>query len=799
MLVFSRDSVLPTNVSNLLAGSRCILPNTKEYILNNSKQWIPIHMMALESKTELTTESLNTIITQGIYHTLSNTLATIVKNYPCTSAGVLIVYVNGTQVFQQYQVLSGQPNENIIYSRGQYAGVWSPWTNPNYLNITQSEWNTISNNSHTHTNKAFLDQVNQNLGTTHTPIFNNIIVGYTTVGYKGFSSTTPFSFLNSGSAQKILSGGLLASDNYGDNVNIPLDGIYSKGMVSISGGLLVSNVSSETNLVPVSGIYSKGIISTGTTGTSTQWNQSFGWGDHSIQDYLKKTNLNVLEEIDNAGIMLVDTINEDRTFYQTKIITAKLTHKELSLSGWGLFSKMVNGSNSKYYLGFEEPVNLIKFIEYDKISDRFRLGIDKPIYVNNLMLGTTGTKTLTVDEAGKISYVEGVPSLDSNLVHKTTDETINGIKTFNDKVIQNFTEISLQNQKLLENVASYANGNDVVEGNWKITIPINNGTGTVNTMFFMRIYIYNYSGPNLGFIEGTIAGYLFNNSLIQLTADFPTNVGISQIRFGINTSNNPVIYLDVPLVKSYPKLIIKEFQVSHNGYTNTAWVDKSLWNNAIEITDSNVGFTLKATILATSFKSKNQPLLIGSGLSISPAGSYDGRVSQTITPVTANAATLGIVKAGTGITITTGSVNVTYGTTANTSVQGNDYRINNGQTSFTWGDHSVQGYVKPILTSPTNGDLLVYDNGGWKNVKPPALTSMKQNFIVSDWQTVGQTYQILFTHNLNSDIVHVTLINDISEIVIPEKVKIVNNNSILVSISNLTELRTSGKILISSS
>src|SRR5690606_16463470 len=156
MLVFSRDNSLP-DVSNLLAGSRCILPNTKEYILSNAKVWVPVHAFALEFKTELGSVALNTIQTQGIYAQPLNALATEIKNYPTTSAGVLTVYVNDNQIFQQYQVLSGQTNENKIYSRGCYAGVWSPWLTPNYLNITQSEWNAVQTNSHTHSNKTQLD------------------------------------------------------------------------------------------------------------------------------------------------------------------------------------------------------------------------------------------------------------------------------------------------------------------------------------------------------------------------------------------------------------------------------------------------------------------------------------------------------------------------------------------------------------------------------------------------------------------------------------------------------------------
>lgn len=48
--------------------------------------------------------------------------------------------------------------------------------------------------------------------------------------------------------------------------------------------------------------------------------------------------------------------------------------------------------------------------------------------------------------------------------------------------------------------------------------------------------------------------------------------------------------------------------------------------------------------------------------------------------------------AGAGIDISAGIVSVIFGTTAGTVAQGNDSRINNGQTAFSWGNHATAGY-----------------------------------------------------------------------------------------------------------
>ncbi|ODS87314.1 MAG: hypothetical protein ABS44_11905 [Chryseobacterium sp. SCN 40-13] len=88
-----------------------------------------------------------------------------------------------------------------------------------------------------HANKAFLDVINQNLGTTHTPNFNGIIIGQGSTS-KGFNASLPFAFLNAGAAQLIYTGGVLASNAYADAAKIPTNGIYSKGNVLTSGGFI---------------------------------------------------------------------------------------------------------------------------------------------------------------------------------------------------------------------------------------------------------------------------------------------------------------------------------------------------------------------------------------------------------------------------------------------------------------------------------------------------------------------------------------------------------------------------------
>ncbi|WP_265428919.1 hypothetical protein [Chryseobacterium sp. YIM B08800] len=55
-----------------------------------------------------------------------------------------------------------------------------------------------------------------------------------------------------------------------------------------------------------------------------------------------------------------------------------------------------------------------------------------------------------------------------------------------------------------------------------------------------------------------------------------------------------------------------------------------------------------------------------------------------------------------GITLTGTNFTPTYGTSANTVAQGNDSRINNGQTAFGWGNHAAAGYTSQSWVQSQN-------------------------------------------------------------------------------------------------
>jgi hypothetical protein len=87
------------------------------------------------------------------------------------------------------------------------------------------------------------------------------------------------------------------------------------------------------------------------------------------------------------------------------------------------------------------------------------------------------------------------------------------------------------------------------------------------------------------------------------------------------------------------------------------------------------------------------------------------RTGNTITITSTDTNTNTTYSAGTGLTLSSTTFSVNYGSSAGTAAQGNDSRINNGQTAYSWGNHASQGYLTSLPAHNHDGS---YDNyNGW--------------------------------------------------------------------------------------
>ena len=508
----SRVNILPVNVSQLSPGSRAILPNGKEYILNNSKNWIPIHMFALEVKTNLISENLNDIVTLGIYHQQGNVNATLPRNYPTESAGNLRVYVFDDNIFQEYQVLSGQLNEDKIYTRGKYMGIWSGWKVPNYTNITQSEWNTILTNSHTHTNKTLLDSYNQ----TNVDITDAVVKKHVHTNLSTLNNISPQHFLN--------------------------------------------------------------------------WDSAFSWDNHASAGYLNLSTadsryVNILgDETIDGSLRIINLLEEDTSFFVSGVSYASINFNTINVSGFGLYSKLTNGTNVKFSLGKQgmdvnQPV--INFLEYDDIVQKWTIGKDVPIYVNILNLGTVNaTKTLTIDNAGKIGYVEGLPITSFTETDPTVPSYVKTISTVN---ISNWNLASLNSITYIDDRIIEPNSISQTKLKFGFSSWNNNNVGPYADFLHFGGYPDGSGGlQNLILFNKTSFGIRQYQDVLQSTTPYSNYVDFwhtgNFTQTNINNWNTAFDW-DNHALAGYLKTVITSPQNSDIlQYDGTNWVNKNVSN-----------------------------------------------------------------------------------------------------------------------------------------------------------------------------------------------------------------------------
>lgn len=117
-------------------------------------------------------------------------------------------------------------------------------------------------------------------------------------------------------------------------------------------------------------------------------------------------------------------------------------------------------------------------------------------------------------------------------------------------------------------------------------------------------------------------------------------------------------------------------------------------SSTIDVTKPVTGSPTTASVRSNFAAAKSEIEALQTGKQDS--GSY----ALTTTNLTAGT---GLSGGGTLAANRTFSVN--YGTVSGTAAQGNDSRINNGQTAYGWGDHAAAGYATGNATITLSGDV----------------------------------------------------------------------------------------------
>lgn len=192
-----------------------------------------ISIPALMTLITTTGSNLNNYQEAGFFGCSSSAITQTLLNCP-TSVAFSLLVEKGAGVIQTLTeyLTSGTPK---TYKRHGYSGVWGAW----YEILT-----TL------------------NPDTTKLPLSGGTLTGVTTfnatpIFKNGIGSTVPVSFLDSGSAQAINTGGVLVSNSYADASLVPTNGIYSKGDIKTATwmyaarfvGLLSGNVQTKASAI----------------------------------------------------------------------------------------------------------------------------------------------------------------------------------------------------------------------------------------------------------------------------------------------------------------------------------------------------------------------------------------------------------------------------------------------------------------------------------------------------------------------------------------------------------------------
>jgi len=199
-------------------------------------------------------------------------------------------------------------------------------------------------------------------------------------------------------------------------------------------------------------------------------------------------------------------------------------------------------------------------------------------------------------------------SVDSTVIRTTTNQTVEGIKTFSSGLRGGISGRVIS----MPGGATFAATGSAPVGAFRILLPtavFNN-----NTMMSMKIVLYNYATSTTRILH--VGGYNFSGpSWVNTfaTQENGPSVGDITVRFG-RTADRNVIYIgELDSTWSWPQVFVTEFCGGFSGGTNTNWAEG--WsidlttsafenvNSTIVASDSNTATTLQTarTINGTSF------------------------------------------------------------------------------------------------------------------------------------------------------------------------------------------------------
>lgn len=667
------------NTTKAVNGSANVSWSLAEIGLDNyiTTETDPIYTTSIPSQVMLkgsiaSNDDLNTYTSTGVYGCTTNAVAATLSNSPTVLAFELTVKrLGSSMIFQQMQIHSTRK----IFVRNYSGGSWNTWVSfAHTLEIpTSSDYITTNTNQTGLSGNKTTSGVWTFTGSNAVPLMlnrtspNNIAIGYSS------STSTIYS------------------------------GIGDSNVYAIGDTTDLRQASNNWRML----INSDGRIFSKTDGDSSQWKQAYDWGDYRQFGLGRVSwgNVNSFEDIDaNTGTQLRSVGGELFGITSTHRPVGFIAKGVLS-SRWSWIGTTDQGPIRIYATNSTYVDNYVELYHTGNFNPANYLPLSGGTMNNNTVINWGNSGILAINTENRIrmsSFNTFISGSNGSIYLRPTGESV------------------LTNEVTINASGTITTSNHGNSSEWKQAYDWgdHNGRyvgGTTNPL----IDPGTYSGAHSELPLGSWVGILSTSATgfpSQATGGIfsfgRTATNISSRIFGSRSNIDGLWYSNGESSVATIWQVASREWVTAQGYSTTDTVTRLrgltsgtfVSGDITLLAGSNTSISQSGNNITISSTDTNTTYSAGTGLSLTGTtfgqsittngtGTFVTGITQTTNGFQVNLGTPPntTYTGSNGINVNGTVISPTYGTTAGTIAQGNDSRINNGQTAFGWGDFRDYG------------------------------------------------------------------------------------------------------------